>query len=51
MILEGTLSPGDHVKLTTSLRLPAEGVEISDGESCELCFDKTGKTEGNTVAC
>ncbi|MDL2263708.1 ATP-dependent Clp protease ATP-binding subunit [Synergistaceae bacterium OttesenSCG-928-I11] len=51
MILEGTLSAGDHIKLTTCLKLPAEGVEIPDGESCELCFDKVGKQQEETVSC
>jgi hypothetical protein len=48
MILDGSLSAGDRVKLTTSLK---PSVEAPDGESSELCFDKLVKPEKETVSC
>ncbi len=53
MILEGTLSPGDHIKLTTCLKPPTEGVETpagSDEKPSELCFDKMCKPEEETIS-
>lgn len=47
MILDGSLTPGDRIKLTTNVKVSPDG-SMSTDEHSELCFDKIEKTVEET---